>query len=227
MRDESGKRLFRPKKAKDYGVEYINSLPQKNSKQIEAFRKCEQALNAICQHKYANYFKEPVDYVKLNLLDYPQIVTEPMDLGTVRKKLKAKEYGSPAEFLVDMRRIWSNCLTYNPESTLIHQHTLEIQQYFNKVVANYRNFQDDDSSSYASGGMYGNQQKLLRQDSDEYVPGTNKFGSIKGGTKGFSAQRGYNPPYGNGTNSQNRIVIDRPFSYDEKRALKDAIQGKF
>lgn len=203
----------------------MNSLPQKNSKQIEAFRKCEQALNTICQHKYASYFKEPVDYVKMNLVDYPQIVTEPMDLGTVRRKLKAKEYPSPAEFLVDMRKIWTNCLTYNPETTAIHQHTLEIQQYFNKVVANYRNFQDDDSSSYASGGLYGNQQKLLRQDSDEYVPGSNKFGGSKG-NKMLSGQR-YLQGLGNANGSQNGILIDRPYSYEEKKALMQAIQGRY
>ena len=32
-------------------------------------------------------FLEPVDYVALNILDYPKIITQPMDLGTVKKKL--------------------------------------------------------------------------------------------------------------------------------------------
>ena len=33
-------------------------------------------------------FRKPVEYKKLNLIDYPLLVKIPMDLSTIRKKLK-------------------------------------------------------------------------------------------------------------------------------------------
>jgi hypothetical protein len=36
-------------------------------------------------------FLEPVDWRGLGLTDYPTIVTTPMDLGTVRRKLVGEE----------------------------------------------------------------------------------------------------------------------------------------
>ena len=37
-------------------------------------------------------FLTPVDYEALGILDYPTIITQPMDLGTVRTKLQNGEY---------------------------------------------------------------------------------------------------------------------------------------
>ena len=40
-----------------------------------------------------------------------QIVTRPMDLGAVRRKLYS--YDNAAQFAADMRLIWTNCLAFN------------------------------------------------------------------------------------------------------------------
>lgn len=45
--------------------------------------------------------------------DYYQIIKNPMDLGTVGKKLKALQYTSKKEFSDDLYLIWSNCMTYS------------------------------------------------------------------------------------------------------------------
>jgi hypothetical protein len=42
-------------------------------------------------------FREPVDWKGLGLYDYPQIIKKPMDLGTVKKHLKAKKYKNVAD----------------------------------------------------------------------------------------------------------------------------------
>ena len=41
------------------------------------------------------------------------MITNPMDLQTVMKKVKQKQYKSKLEFRDDLELIWSNCLTYN------------------------------------------------------------------------------------------------------------------
>ncbi|EPY50694.1 SAGA complex bromodomain subunit Spt7 [Schizosaccharomyces cryophilus OY26] len=52
--------------------------------------------------------------------DYYNVIKEPMDLGTMLRKLKALQYNSKKEIVHDLMLIWSNCLTYNshPEHPL-------------------------------------------------------------------------------------------------------------
>lgn len=58
-------------------------------------------------------FLAPVDYKGLGLDDYPQVIKTPMDLSTVRKKLKAGKYQKLAEVVSDVCLIWENCRAYN------------------------------------------------------------------------------------------------------------------
>jgi bromodomain-containing factor 1 len=58
-------------------------------------------------------FLKPVDYKVLGLVDYPFIIKNPMDLSTVRKKIKSDKYSSIEEVLEDLMLIWENCRTYN------------------------------------------------------------------------------------------------------------------
>lgn len=70
-------------------------------------------MNETKKHKCAGPFLKPVDYIGLNLMDYPEIIKEPMDLSTVAVNLHKGHYLDASEFLRDMRLIWSNSLTYN------------------------------------------------------------------------------------------------------------------
>jgi transcriptional activator SPT7 len=54
---------------------------------------------------------------KKQVPDYYKIIDNPMDLGTMSKKLKNKEYNSKEEFLNDLELIHSNCFTYNTDET--------------------------------------------------------------------------------------------------------------
>lgn len=58
-------------------------------------------------------FLKPVDFKALGLTDYPIIIKNPMDLSTVRKKIKSDKYSTVEEVLEDLMLIWENCRTYN------------------------------------------------------------------------------------------------------------------
>ncbi|KAH8812429.1 Bromodomain-containing protein, partial [Xylogone sp. PMI_703] len=45
--------------------------------------------------------------------DYYNFIKNPMDFGTMTKKLKELRYKSKAEFVADLDLIWNNCLKYN------------------------------------------------------------------------------------------------------------------
>lgn len=51
---------------------------------------------SICwKLKGAFWFYEPVDPVKFGILNYFDIITKPMDMGTIKKKLNYNAYNSP------------------------------------------------------------------------------------------------------------------------------------
>jgi hypothetical protein len=65
-------------------------------------------------------FRQPVDWKGLGLTDYPLIVKNPMDLGTVRKKLLNGKYKLAEEILDDLQLIWDNCKLYNAPGSWIY-----------------------------------------------------------------------------------------------------------
>ncbi len=51
--------------------------------------------------------------MKLGILDYPTIVTNPMDFQTIKTKLKEHKYQKIQDFMEDMELVFSNCRVYN------------------------------------------------------------------------------------------------------------------
>ena len=64
-------------------------------------------------HEFGFMFKEPVDPVKLRILDYAEEITQPMDLGTVCTKLKEQRYRNVEEFTADVHLTFDNAIQYN------------------------------------------------------------------------------------------------------------------
>jgi transcriptional activator SPT7 len=77
----------------------------------EAAEKVLMELKAMTE--YAQPFLTRVS--KREAPDYFQIITKPMDIGTMIKKLKQFHYKSKKEFVEDLGLIWANCLKYNQE----------------------------------------------------------------------------------------------------------------
>jgi Bromodomain len=45
------------------------------------------------------------------LVDYPSVIKVPMDLGTIKKKIKDKKYTNIYQCAEDVRLVWRNCST--------------------------------------------------------------------------------------------------------------------
>lgn len=59
----------------------------------ESWLKNAHKVLTICwKSKGGYYFHEPVDPSKFNIDDYFEIITEPMDFGTIRRKLTYNVY---------------------------------------------------------------------------------------------------------------------------------------
>lgn len=127
------KRPSRPSKERLRPTEYSYGPPKYVKTISELVKKCQKVLQLVQKHEFAQPFLKPVDYLSLNIPDYPIIVKEPMDLSKVDKKLRGGSYSNPMQFAADMRKIWSNAILYNPSDTPIHEMTLKISDYFEKV----------------------------------------------------------------------------------------------
>lgn len=194
-----GRRLSRSKKSRDYSVD-MGIGANKGAKTVnDNMKKCEQILNMLCSHKFSDPFLDPVDYQALELWDYPTVVKEPMDLSTVRKKLKNRQYKDGAQFAADVRRIWQNSFLYNQKYSGIYNMTLEMSDYFEKL-----NKELNDAAS--AGDDYVGIPRKSRDSAHKPKDLASKLAASKNGPTAKSPG-------------------DKPLTLDEKMALSDMIKS--
>uniref|UniRef100_A0A4W4DPX3 Bromodomain containing 2b n=1 Tax=Electrophorus electricus TaxID=8005 RepID=A0A4W4DPX3_ELEEL len=84
---------------------------------------------------YAWPFYKPVDAQALGLHDYHDIIHQPMDLGTIRKKMDNREYADALQFAADVRLMFSNCYKYNPPTHEVVTMARKLQDVFESRFA--------------------------------------------------------------------------------------------
>mmetsp|Transcript_4946 Transcript_4946/g.9280 ORF Transcript_4946/g.9280 Transcript_4946/m.9280 type:complete len:220 (+) Transcript_4946:863-1522(+) len=105
------------------------SLPKDEATQLNAL------LKHLSQLPEAVEFVKPVDYKGLGLDDYPQVIKQPMDLNSVRKKLKGNKYQSLQEAVADIQLIWDNCKLYNVQDSPIVRQAYLMEKSMNAYLA--------------------------------------------------------------------------------------------
>ena len=100
-------------------TETIHTSSQKEEERL--WDCCRRKLQEIKGMPEAVRFLEPVDWKNLGLALYPNIVRNPMDLGTISKKLDKSEYSDIFEFNKDMKLVWSNARRFNQPGSNIHK----------------------------------------------------------------------------------------------------------
>uniref|UniRef100_A0A671XD97 Bromodomain containing 4 n=1 Tax=Sparus aurata TaxID=8175 RepID=A0A671XD97_SPAAU len=92
--------------------EYINpSRPKRQTNQLQYLLK--MVLKGLWKHQFAWPFHAPVDAIKLNLPDYYTIIKNPMDMGTIKKRLENSYYWNAQECIQDFNTMFTNCYIYN------------------------------------------------------------------------------------------------------------------
>ncbi|KAK7311022.1 hypothetical protein RJT34_08874 [Clitoria ternatea] len=86
-------------------------------------------------------FSEPVDPEELP--DYHDIIKNPMDFGTVRKKMDGGLYLNLEEFEKDVFLICSNAMQYNSSDTIYYRQARAMQEIARKDFENLRQDSDD------------------------------------------------------------------------------------
>ncbi|KAI8872833.1 Bromodomain-containing protein, partial [Ramicandelaber brevisporus] len=86
---------------------------------------CRAILRKLTNHRLAGPFLQPVDPVRDGCPTYFDIIKQPMDLETVRKRLAITKPGSGAyvrkeEFVGDVKLMLENCAKFNPVGTPVY-----------------------------------------------------------------------------------------------------------
>lgn len=79
---------------------------------------CQKLLNEYFDAPMTKLLRAPVDPVKDQCPNYLNIVKEPMDFGTMKKKLKANQYDSIDSFYNDIALICKNAKLFNGETSM-------------------------------------------------------------------------------------------------------------
>ena len=92
--------------------------------------KCGELLRGLQSHQHGWVFNSPVDPVELNLPDYFEVIKNPMDLGTVKKRVDNGLYRSITEVEADINLTFDNAMLYNPEGSVVWTMAKELKDKF-------------------------------------------------------------------------------------------------
>ena len=143
----------------------------KNPITKEDITKIQKVFSVLENDPQSYDFLEPVDYVALNILDYPTIIKHPMDLGTAKKNLLNNKYPTFHEFLNDIDLIWKNCRTYNMQGSDIVKMANHLEKVFKKQMEkqfkNYSSF--NNNSNLNNSGNKSNSKNNVNKDSNNNI----------------------------------------------------------
>lgn len=85
-------------------------------------------LNLVKAHSASWPFLKPVSEEEAP--DYHEHIKHPMDLKTVGERLKNRYYVNKRLFIIDMKRIFNNCRSYNNPETEYYRNANTLEKYF-------------------------------------------------------------------------------------------------
>ncbi|KAG5450308.1 Histone lysine acetyltransferase crebbp [Clonorchis sinensis] len=91
-------------------------------------------VDRISKEKDAEPFLQPVDWESLEIYDYPQIITHPMDLSTIRKKLENREYKDPWSVVDDFWLMFNNAWLYNKKTSKVYKTCTKLAEFFETTI---------------------------------------------------------------------------------------------
>lgn len=152
-RRESGRPIKKPQR--DLPEPTSNLVPSrpKKGRMTERMRYCQGILKELLHKKnleVAYHFYYPVDAESLGLRDYHEIVKNPMDLDTIKKKMDAREYRKPEQFASDVRLMLHNSFRYNPPDHDVNKCGKKLLEIFEQKYARLPDGSDDTDSSDVS-----------------------------------------------------------------------------
>jgi hypothetical protein len=128
-----------------------------------------------------------VAWKSLGLVDYPQLIAQPMDLGTVKQRLAVQGsksnsnsfYKTPWDAHKDILLVWNNCMTYNQDGSEFYLLAASLRKKWEDKFTKLAK----DNPHWGSGGEGGG------GDGTAAATNTKTSGSAGAGTKASLSDR--------------------------------------
>lgn len=134
--------------------------------QEEPVKRITKIVNSLLANQDCAPFREPVDWRGLELFDYPQIITNMMDLGTIKRRLERGHYSTAHQVAEDIRLVWSNCMTYNADGSdfwlLAKSYARRFEDRYRKIRQEYDVGENIDGKGKGASGSSGKSTKSGR-----------------------------------------------------------------
>jgi len=92
---------------------------------------CEQIVRDLLLHEDSWPFTQAVNLREVP--DYSELIATPMDLGTIKEKLKTLQYPDVDSFVSDVRLVFTNSDKYNLSTSDVGQAGKNLEKYFDKL----------------------------------------------------------------------------------------------
>ncbi|XP_072289523.1 bromodomain-containing protein 3b isoform X3 [Eucyclogobius newberryi] len=109
------------------------SKPGRKTNQLQYMQNV--VVKTLWKHQFAWPFYQPVDAIKLCLADYHKVIKNPMDMGTIKKRLESNYYWSASEAMQDFNTMFTNCYIYNKPTDDIVLMAQALEKIFLQKVA--------------------------------------------------------------------------------------------
>lgn len=130
--DQTTVAATRASRKRDVSFTDMDDVDNTGENDVEALLKeCEKILGVLLKHEDADAFLEPVS--RRDYPDYVKIIEQPMDLGTIKKRMKQGTVKTPREFAALVRLVWKNCYTYNRDSAPVVQNAKKLERLFEEL----------------------------------------------------------------------------------------------
>jgi histone acetyltransferase len=93
-------------------------------------------VEKLKNHSRAWPFLKPVS--KAEAPSYYQIITNPMDLGTLEANVNDGKYLSMDQFVSSVKLIFSNCVKYNTDDNVYSKSARELEEFFDRLMIETR-----------------------------------------------------------------------------------------
>lgn len=99
----------------------------------KALRMCGRIVKELLAHPHAWPFAKPVDVNQVP--GYYEVITNPADLGTIKRNLDTNRYEDVEEFEEEVKRVWANCYAFNKPETDVYRIAQTLEAIFTKKMA--------------------------------------------------------------------------------------------
>lgn len=116
-------------KTKSTNQQSTRSVKEENVETVDSiFSQLNSLLNSVRGHSAAWPFLKPVSASEAP--DYHEHIKYPMDLKTMSERLRSKYYVNRRLFIIDMKRIFNNCRSYNNPETEYYKSANVLEKFF-------------------------------------------------------------------------------------------------